>query len=103
MGKLVVLNAPFGFAYIWSTVVQMWLSKETVEKVVICGSDYKEKLLEFIDAENLPAIYGGTCTCEGMGGCLVSSAGPWKQSITHDAEETIPLQNEQPNGTVEAA
>ena len=34
-------------------------------------------MLQLIDAENLPAVLGGKCTCEGLGGCGFSSAGPW--------------------------
>ena len=34
-------------------------------------------MLQSIDAENLPAVLGGKCTCEGLGGCGLSSAGPW--------------------------
>ena len=54
-----------------------WIAKETAAKVSIMGSDYKSKLLEIIDPENLPAFLGGTCTCDGLGGCVKSNAGPW--------------------------
>lgn len=54
-----------------------WIAKETAQKVAIMGSDYQHKLLEFIDADSLPATLGGTCTCAGLGGCMRSSAGPW--------------------------
>lgn len=43
----------------------------------LLGSDYRSFLLEHIDEENLPTEYGGTCTCEGLGGCAFSSDGPW--------------------------
>ena len=54
-----------------------WIAKETAAKVTIMGSDYKSKLLEFIDEEALPARLGGKCTCDGLGGCMKSNAGPW--------------------------
>ncbi len=43
-------------------------------------------MLEYIDAENLPTIYGGKCSCPG--GCPLSDAGPW-QSMTKAELEKI--------------
>ncbi|THV05311.1 CRAL/TRIO domain-containing protein [Dendrothele bispora CBS 962.96] len=76
MGQLAILNAPSSFTFIWSAV-KPWLDKETVKKIDVLGSDYQERLLELIDAENLPSILGGKCTCEEFGGCHLSGAGPW--------------------------
>ncbi|KAG8214483.1 CRAL-TRIO domain-containing protein [Butyriboletus roseoflavus] len=76
MGQLAIINAPSSFTFIWS-IVKPWLSKETVEKVDILATDYKEVLLQIVDADNLPAILGGNCTCSSAGGCDLSSAGPW--------------------------
>ncbi|GJJ15655.1 hypothetical protein Clacol_009933 [Clathrus columnatus] len=76
MARLAIINAPASFTIIWAAV-KPWLAPETIEKVVILGEDYKKYLLEYIDAENLPAEFGGTCTCEGIGGCVMGSAGPW--------------------------
>ena len=70
------MNAPRGFATIWN-VMKPWIAKETAQKVTILGSDYQSKLLEIIDPDALPASLGGTCTCDGLGGCMKSSAGPW--------------------------
>lgn len=76
MGRLVVINAPSSFAMIWN-VIKGWLPKETVAKIDILGSNYKQVLLELVDAESLPATLGGQCTCEGLGGCELSGVGPW--------------------------
>jgi len=81
LGKLAVINAPLTFTAIWN-VVKAWLSKETVAKVDILGSDYKDVLLDLIDAENLPRSLGGTCTCAEAGGCQLSGAGPWQEGRT---------------------
>src|ERR1700731_514939 len=82
MGQLVVINAPACFTWIWS-IVKRWLSKETVEKADILGSDYQDVLLELLDADSLPSVFGGTCFCGEEGlvrtgkQCLVSGVGPW--------------------------
>lgn len=53
MGQLAIVNAPSSFTFIWS-VIRPWLSKETADKVDILGSDYKDVLLNLVDAESLP-------------------------------------------------
>ncbi|KAI0670820.1 CRAL/TRIO domain-containing protein [Trametes maxima] len=76
MAQLAIVNAPMGFSTIWN-VIKPWLAKETVSKIAIYGSDYKKALLELIDEDALPSSLGGKCKCEGQGGCMKSSAGPW--------------------------
>jgi hypothetical protein len=83
MGQLAIVNAPASFTFIWG-FIKPWLSKETVDKVDILGSDYQEVLLSLIDEENLPASLGGKCECEG--GCEYSFAGPWKESLEERRE-----------------
>lgn len=75
LGKLYLINAPWGFSTVWS-VVKGWLDPVTVKKINILGTGYKAELLKQIDEENLPVEFGGTCECEG--GCENSDAGPWK-------------------------
>ena len=48
------------------------------EKKNFLGYKYQPKLFEFVDAENLPSIIGGTCTFPHINsGCLYSDIGPW--------------------------
>jgi len=77
MGQLAIINAPSTFTIIWSAI-KPWLSKETAAKVDVLGSDYKNVLLDLVDAENLPASLGGACTCSDIGGCHLSGVGPWQ-------------------------
>ncbi|EGD87086.1 hypothetical protein H112_05609 [Trichophyton rubrum D6] len=74
LGKLYLINAPWGFSTVWS-VVKGWLDPVTVGKIHILGSGYKTELLKQVPAENLPKEFGGSCECEG--GCMNSDAGPW--------------------------
>ncbi|KAJ3208917.1 cytosolic factor, phosphatidylinositol/phosphatidylcholine transfer protein [Clydaea vesicula] len=76
MGILFIINAPFLFTSIWY-VIKGWLDEQTVKKIHLLGSSYKDKLLELVDPENLPEAYGGKCKCEGKGGCELSDIGPW--------------------------
>jgi hypothetical protein len=75
LGKLYVINAPWGFSTVFA-VVKRFLDPVTVAKIHILGSGYKSELLSQIPAENLPASLGGTCECEG--GCMFSDLGPWR-------------------------
>lgn len=75
LGSLYIINSGMMFKVVW-TAVKPFLDEKTKKKVVTLGSDYRKKLLEVIDEENLPAILGGKCVCPT--GCAYSAEGPWK-------------------------
>jgi hypothetical protein len=75
LGKLFLINAPWGFSTVWS-IIKGWLDPVTVKKIHILSSDYKKELMSHVDPESLPIAFGGTCSCEG--GCEYSDAGPWR-------------------------
>lgn len=89
LGKLYIINAPWGFSTVWS-VMSAWLDPVTVNKIKILGSGYKSELLKQVSPDSLPKQFGGTCACEG--GCENSDAGPW-----HDPEWTRPAKWEKNN------
>ncbi|KAK7732233.1 cytosolic factor, phosphatidylinositol/phosphatidylcholine transfer protein [Cytospora paraplurivora] len=76
LGKLFVINAPWGFAAVWSAI-KGWIDPVTVQKIHILGSGYQKELLQHVPADSLPKVFGGTCECPG--GCMFSDLGPWKE------------------------
>lgn len=75
LGKLYLINAPWGFSSVFS-VVKGWLDPVTVGKIHVLGSGYQTELLAQVPKENLPKLFGGSCAC--VGGCELSDAGPWQ-------------------------
>ena len=76
MGKFYIINAPWAFSAVWA-IIRPWLDEVTVAKIEILGGSYKDVLLQQIPTENLPKEFGGSCQCQGAGGCSMSDAGPW--------------------------
>lgn len=70
--QVFIINPPSWFNFIWKLVSPL-INPKTRERVhVLRGQkDIQKALLEFIDPENLPVEYGGTCRCEG--GCSTHS------------------------------
>ncbi|CAD6251969.1 unnamed protein product [Miscanthus lutarioriparius] len=73
--RMFIINAGQGFRLLWNTV-KSFLDPKTTAKIHVLGNKYQSKLLEVIDASELPEFLGGTCNCEG--GCMRSDKGPWK-------------------------
>ncbi|KAM5546630.1 phosphatidylinositol/phosphatidylcholine transfer protein SFH12-like [Rosa sericea] len=79
LNRMFIINAGSGFRMLWSTV-KSFLDPKTTEKINVLGNN-KSKLLEIIDASELPEFLGGTCTCADQGGCMRSDKGPWKDQM----------------------
>ncbi|CAI9104557.1 OLC1v1003256C1 [Oldenlandia corymbosa var. corymbosa] len=74
--RMYIINAGSGFRLLWNTV-KSFLDPKTTAKIHVLGNKYQSKLLEIIDASELPEFLGGTCTCADKGGCMLSDKGPW--------------------------
>ncbi|KAD6794375.1 hypothetical protein E3N88_05271 [Mikania micrantha] len=75
--RMYIINAGSGFRILWNTV-KSFLDPRTTAKIHVLGTKYQSKLLEVIDASELPEFLGGTCTCSDKGGCMRSDRGPWQ-------------------------
>ncbi|KAI3525359.1 hypothetical protein L2E82_51606 [Cichorium intybus] len=75
--RMYIINAGSGFRLLWNTV-KSFLDPKTTSKIHVMGNKYQSKLLEVIDASELPEFLGGTCTCKDKGGCMRSDKGPWQ-------------------------
>ncbi|KAI3803644.1 hypothetical protein L1987_31802 [Smallanthus sonchifolius] len=75
--RMYIINAGSGFRILWNTV-KSFLDPRTTAKIHVLGTKYQSKLLEVIDASELPEFLGGTCTCADKGGCMRSDKGPWQ-------------------------
>ncbi|KAK0580880.1 hypothetical protein LWI29_007364 [Acer saccharum] len=76
LNRMFIINAGSGFRLLWSTV-KSFLDPKTTAKIHVLGNKYQSKLLEVIDAGELPEFLGGACTCADKGGCMRSDKGPW--------------------------
>lgn len=76
MGKLYVINAPFGFATVFA-MIKRFLDPVTVSKINVLGSTYQEELLKQVPIENLPVKFGGKS--DNPVGVELADDGPWRE------------------------
>lgn len=74
--RMFIINAGAGFRLLWNSI-KGFLDPKTTSKISVLGNKYQSKLLDVIDASQLPDFLGGDCTCAEEGGCLCSDKGPW--------------------------
>ncbi|KAG1363812.1 phosphatidylinositol/phosphatidylcholine transfer protein SFH13 [Cocos nucifera] len=78
--QMFIVNAGHSFKLLWNTV-KGFLDPKTTAKIHVLGTKYQSRLLEAIDASQLPDFLGGSCTCCDEGGCLRSNKGPWNDPV----------------------
>lgn len=92
LNQMFIVNAGPGFKLLWNTV-RGFLDPKTAAKIHVLGTKFQSRLLEAIDASQLPDFLGGSCTCPGEGGCLRSNKGPWNDlyimKLVHNSEATF--------------
>lgn len=118
LDKLFVINCPWVAPYIFQAV-QVFLDDVTKSRIQIVAGNSSEVLLENIDAANLPAEYGGSCTgdrCKhgdtgiaGAKGCIdvldssnlssVNNSGLDTQSVSYDFEKIVTSSSDHANDT----
>lgn len=77
LGAMYLINSSTMFSFVFN-IVKGFIEEKTRNKINVIKANYKEKLLEIIDENNLPSILGGKCTCSHVeGGCMSSDIGPW--------------------------
>ena len=77
MIKMFLINTSRFFGIVYN-IVKGLIDIGSRRKIELLGSDYKEKVFEYIDPDNLPTFLGGNCTCSHIpGGCLYADIGPW--------------------------
>ena len=61
MHKMLLINAPSFFTLTWR-LIRGWLDARTSNKIEVLGSrkTWEKRLLELVDADQLPSDYGGT-------------------------------------------
>ncbi|CAI5732944.1 unnamed protein product [Hyaloperonospora brassicae] len=70
--KIFIVNVPSWFGMAWKGVKPLLNEATRAKTNIVTESETAAALLEFIDAENLPVEYGGTCSCSG--GCETHSS-----------------------------
>ncbi|XP_073025443.1 phosphatidylinositol/phosphatidylcholine transfer protein SFH13-like isoform X2 [Primulina eburnea] len=91
--RMYVVNAGPGFKKVLWPAAEKFLDAKTISKVHVLDPKSLVKLLEVIDASQLPDFLGGSCNCNDEGGCLRSNKGPWNNpeimKLVFNAEATF--------------
>ncbi|UPR03541.1 CRAL-TRIO lipid binding domain-containing protein [Chloropicon primus] len=99
LGQMFIINAPKIFSMIWS-VVKLWLDKRTLAKIKVYGSDYHEKLFNFVDPHDLPEHIGGHLDADEA---MFSTSNIWdasemKEALKDVVKDSSPSPSPSPGG-----
>lgn len=83
-----IVNAPMFFENYYLNEILPSLSAKTAAKVQMTGESAPQSLVEAVEPDRLPALYGGLCSCSAQ--CIYSDKGPWT-----DVLNIIDFQNRQ--------
>lgn len=85
--RLFLVNCPTMVTFAYS-VVKGWLDPRVQKKIeFLKPHETKERLLQWVDAANLPEFLGGTCTCPGLdGGCVYT---PAEAEVTDNSQDPL--------------
>lgn len=61
--SITIVNTPLFFESHFLSELRPKISDRTAAKIQITGEAAPMSLLEAVDADKLPAVYGGTCSC----------------------------------------
>ncbi|XP_035816605.1 ataxin isoform X2 [Zea mays] len=93
--QMLVANADGSFKLPGNSVKD-FLDSKTALKIHVLITNFQNKLLEVINATELPEFLGGPCTYT-MGGCLMSNKGPWNDpdtmKLSHNKEAKFTRHN----------
>ena len=88
VNSIIIANTPMFFENFYNNEILPQLSQRTVSKILITGESEPQKLLDEVEPDRLPQIYGGTCNCSAQ--CIYSEKGPWTNVLN-----VIDFQNRQ--------
>ncbi|KAJ8550612.1 hypothetical protein ON010_g10458 [Phytophthora cinnamomi] len=92
--KIFIVNVPSWFGIAWKGVKPLLNEATRAKTNILTESETASALLEFIDAENLPTEYGGTCSC--AGGCEKNSSYQRLQrALVQSVLESKPFESEE--------
>lgn len=87
LGHMFLVNPPTIFPALWN-LVKHWLDPVTKTKILVIkkGPETASTLLQYIDADQLPVEYGGTCqTCPTSPDCIPMY--DWSKETTDEKRE----------------
>ncbi|KAG1690213.1 hypothetical protein DVH05_028287 [Phytophthora capsici] len=92
--KIFIVNVPSWFGMAWKGVKPLLNEATRAKTNILTESETASALLEFIEADNLPVEYGGTCACPG--GCETNSTYQLlQQALVKSVLECKPLESEE--------